>query len=114
MFIYTYVYIVQKLASAPIPRPCHAHNVDTSPAFHQNHAEEIREHTQDGLASILGHTQDGLASILGHTQDGLASILGHTQDGLASILEHTQHFALSCLMESGSSIIFKIFHLFEF
>ena len=38
---YTYVHIVQKRASMPIPRPCHAHKVDTSPAFHQYHAEEI-------------------------------------------------------------------------
>ena len=43
MYIYTYVYVyvVQKRPSTPIPRPCHAHKVDTSPAFHQYHAEEI-------------------------------------------------------------------------
>ena len=41
MFIYTYVYIVQKRPSQPFPRPCHAHKVDTSPAFQQYHAEEI-------------------------------------------------------------------------
>ena len=35
MFIYTYVYIVQKRPSQPIPRPCHAHKVDTSPAIRQ-------------------------------------------------------------------------------
>ena len=40
MFIYTYVYIVQKRLSAPIPRPCHAHKVDTSQAFQQYHAKE--------------------------------------------------------------------------
>ena len=33
MFIYTYVYIVQKRPSPPIPRPCHAHKVDTSPTI---------------------------------------------------------------------------------
>ena len=32
MFIYTYVHIVQKRPYLPIPRPCHAHKVDTSPA----------------------------------------------------------------------------------
>ena len=41
MFIYRYVYIVQKRPSPPIPRLCHAHKVDTSPAFQQYHAEEI-------------------------------------------------------------------------
>ena len=41
MFIYTYLYIVQKRPSPPIPRPCHGHKVDTSPAFQQYHAEEI-------------------------------------------------------------------------
>ena len=41
MFIYTYVYIVQKRPSPPIPRPCHAHKVDTSPAFQQYHTVEI-------------------------------------------------------------------------
>ena len=33
MFIYTNIYIVQKRPSPPIPRPCHAHKVDTSPAI---------------------------------------------------------------------------------
>ena len=33
MFIYTNVYIVQKRPSPPIPRPCHALKVDTSPAI---------------------------------------------------------------------------------
>ena len=37
----TYVYIVQKRPSPLIPRPCHAHKVDTSPAFQQCYAEEI-------------------------------------------------------------------------
>ena len=41
MYIYTYVYVVQKRPSTPIPRSCHAHKVDTSPAFKQYHAEEI-------------------------------------------------------------------------
>ena len=41
MFMNTYVYIVKKRPSPPIPRPCHAHKVDTSPAFQQYHAEEI-------------------------------------------------------------------------
>ena len=41
MFIYTYVYIIQKRPSPPIPLPCHAHKVDTSPAFQQYHAEKI-------------------------------------------------------------------------
>ena len=41
MFIYTYVYMVQKRPSLPIARPCHAPKVDTSPAFQQYHAEEI-------------------------------------------------------------------------
>ena len=41
MFIYTYVYIVQKQPSMPIPRPCHAHKVDTSLAIQQYHTEEI-------------------------------------------------------------------------
>ena len=41
MFIYTYVYIVQKRLSPPITWPCHAHKVDTSPAFRQYHAEDI-------------------------------------------------------------------------
>ena len=38
MFIYTYVYIVQKLPSLPIPRPCH---MDTSLAFQQYQATEF-------------------------------------------------------------------------
>ena len=41
MFRFTYVYIVQKLASTLIPRHCHAHKVDTSPAFHKYLAEEM-------------------------------------------------------------------------
>ena len=41
MYINTYVCVVLKLASKPIPRPCHAHKVDTSPAFYKYHAEEI-------------------------------------------------------------------------
>ena len=41
MFIYTYVYIIQKRLSPHIPRPCRAHKVDTSPAFKQYQAEEI-------------------------------------------------------------------------
>ena len=35
MYIYTYVYVVQKRPSNTIPRPCDSHKVDTSPAFHQ-------------------------------------------------------------------------------
>ena len=33
IYIYTYVYVVQKRRSTPIPRRCHAHKVDTSPAI---------------------------------------------------------------------------------
>ena len=33
MFMYTYVYLVQKRPSPSIPRPCHVHKVDTSPAI---------------------------------------------------------------------------------
>ena len=33
VFVYTYVCIVQKRPSHPIPRPCHAHKADTSPAI---------------------------------------------------------------------------------
>ena len=33
MCIYTYVHIVQKWASTPIPRPCHDHKLDTSPVI---------------------------------------------------------------------------------
>ena len=39
MFIYTYVYIVQKRPSPPIPRPCHAHKVDTSPAIRRRFSD---------------------------------------------------------------------------
>ena len=41
MFIYTCVYLVQKRPSPPIPRPCQANKVDTSPALQKYHAEEI-------------------------------------------------------------------------
>ena len=37
MYIYTNVYVIQKRLSTPYL----AHKVDTSPAFHQYHAEEI-------------------------------------------------------------------------
>ena len=33
MFIYTYVYIVQKLEHTSIPRPCHIREVYTFPAI---------------------------------------------------------------------------------
>ena len=38
MFIYTNVYIVQKRPSPPIPRPCQANKVDTSPAIRRRFA----------------------------------------------------------------------------
>ena len=40
IYIHIYVYVVQKRPSKHIPRPCHAHKVDNSPAFQQYRAEE--------------------------------------------------------------------------
>ena len=39
MYMYSYVYIVQKWASTLIPPPCHTPEVDTSPAFHRCQAD---------------------------------------------------------------------------
>ena len=57
MFIYTYVYIVQKRPSQPIPRPCHTHKLDTSPAFQQYLAEEIGYTTPIIFNWVLTATQ---------------------------------------------------------
>ena len=72
MFIYTYVYIVQTRPFPPIPRSCHAHKVDISPAFQQYHAEEIGYTTPIIFNWVVGlinelHSDNSILALLGKT-----------------------------------------------